>query len=434
MVIIVMLACMKARVLREDENEITIEVSLRKSSAFLECEENIQDAANEFGKLATERCLESCDSDGSPIRVAGRTLTAKKAKVARNYNTPYGVVTVERHLYQSSAGGSTYCPLDHAARIFASTTPRYARMVSSKYNLMNAGRVRRDLMESHRLNASRCFIQDVSELVGDVGREKEGVWNYADSEPSASLVASIAIGIDGTCLWFAGEGNRQAMVGTIALYDAAGERLHTIYVSAAPEFGKAPFLERMEMEIARVRERCSGACFVGVTDGAPDYWPWLKRFTTTQVLDFWHACEYVAQAGAAIVRTKADRELWIESAFHSLKHEHGAALKLLDGFREARANKLGKKTRRDLESAITYLENNLARMNYASYRKRHLPIGSGVTEAACKTIVKERMCGSGMKWKVSGADTVLCLRALHQTQARWDAFWAKISRFGISSS
>jgi hypothetical protein len=72
-------------------------------------------------------------------------------------------------------------------------------------------------------------------------------------------------------------------------------------------------------------------------------------------------------------------------------------------------------------------------MNYASYRKGHLPIGSGVTEAACKVIVRERMCGSGMKWKEKGADTVLCLSALRQTTKRWDEFWQNISKFGISS-
>jgi hypothetical protein len=40
------------------------------------------------------------------------------------------------------------------------------------------------------------------------------------------------------------------------------------------------------------------------------------------------------------------------------------------------------------------------------------PIGSGVTEAACKVIVKQRLCGSGMKWTEDGASVVLSLRAL----------------------
>jgi hypothetical protein len=43
------------------------------------------------------------------------------------------------------------------------------------------------------------------------------------------------------------------MVGTISLYDMLGERQHTIYVAASPEYGKATFLERMQREIAEVK-------------------------------------------------------------------------------------------------------------------------------------------------------------------------------------
>jgi len=47
--------------------------------------------------------------------------------------------------------------------------------------------------------------------------------------------------------------------------------------------------------------------------------------------------------------------------------------------------------------------------------KKKYPIGSGVTEAACKVIVKQRLFNSGMKWKGQGAKAVLCLRSLNYT-------------------
>jgi len=59
-----------------------------------------------------------------------------------------------------------------------------------------------------------------------------------------------------------------------------------------------------------------------------------------------------------------------------------------------------------------------------------LPIGSGVTEAACKTLVKQRLCASGMRWKTKGAGIVLSLHALTQTTGRWTRFWQKIDQFG----
>lgn len=65
-------------------------------------------------------------------------------------------------------------------------------------------------------------------------------------------------------------------------------------------------------------------------------------------------------------------------------------------------------------------------MDYARHVADGLPIGSGVTEAACKTLVKRRLCASGMRWKNAGAAIVLCLRALTQTTGRWTQFWQRI--------
>ena len=59
------------------------------------------------------------------------------------------------------------------------------------------------------------------------------------------------------------------------------------------------------------------------------------------------------------------------------------------------------------------------------------PIGTGMTEAACKVLVKQRLCGSGMKWKEAGAAAVLSLRCLSYTPERWSQFWAKIDRWGF---
>ena len=117
---------------------------------------------------------------------------------------------------------------------------------------------------------------------------------------------------------------------------------------------------------------------------------------------------------------------------HQLKHEPGTVTELLEQLREALGQgKLGAKDKKGLKTAITYYENNQARMDYPSYRAEFLPIGSGVTEAACKTLVKERMCGSGMKCKSSGASQVLRRRGLIQTECRWNQFWENVSQSGI---
>jgi len=425
---------LQANLISNTEDEVTVQVTIRKSRSFLECEELIQDALNEAGRVATGKCLEDFDTDGSPIVVAGTTLTAKKDKVGKNYMSPYGEIAVERYAYQSSLGGVTEIPLESAARIVASSTPRFARMASFKYAAYQAGKAVEDIWESHRLTVSRCYIQDVSAAVAAQVQAKDPHWKYSETsaEPLPLEVAAVAIGIDGTCMLFCDEGYRQAMVGTIAFYDAIGERLHTIYIAAAPEHGKATFLARMDAEVARVKQRFAHARYVGISDGAGDYLAWLRKHTTTRVLDFWHVTEYINKVAGALHRGKDARQQWIDNACHDLKHKHGAASGILGQLKAARGSKLGAKLRKDLEEAITYFQNNLGRMNYASYRKSHLPIGSGVTEAACKTLVKQRMCGSGMKWKHSGANDVLTLRAVTCTDGAWETFWTRLDKFGVS--
>jgi len=98
--------------------------------------------------------------------------------------------------------------------------------------------------------------------------------------------------------------------------------------------------------------------------------------------------------------------------------------------RLSRRSSLSQQVRDGAYSAWTYFNNHRHRMHYPEFLAESLPIGSGVTEAACKTLVKQRLCASGMRWKTKGAGIVLSLRALTQTVGRWTQFWAKIDQFG----
>ena len=96
----------------------------------------------------------------------------------------------------------------------------------------------------------------------------------------------------------------------------------------------------MDQEIARIKRNYPGARYVGISDGASDYLPWLKEHTTTQVLDFWHVTEYIHTAAAAVHAGNSGRETWIERSCHELKHEHGAAARILEQFRAAACRKM----------------------------------------------------------------------------------------------
>jgi hypothetical protein len=62
--------------------------------------------------------------------------------------------------------------------------------------------------------------------------------------------------------------------------------------------------------------------------------------------------------------------------------------------------------------AYNFLRVRTKYMQYCEYKGKHLPIGSGITEAACKTIFTQRLKLSGMRWSKAGAQTILNLRVI----------------------
>ena len=139
---------MSAKVIKRGKSGVTIQIQVPLSPNMLQGEEAIQRAVNEAGLVATQELLDQFDTDGSPVSVAGRTLTSK-GQLEKYYQTPYGEVQVARHVYQDSRGGATFCPLEAGARIIVTSTPRFAKSVSSKYAEGGATSVTRDLEENH---------------------------------------------------------------------------------------------------------------------------------------------------------------------------------------------------------------------------------------------------------------------------------------------
>src|SRR5262249_49518592 len=189
---------MPATIVSRSDTAFTIRIEIPYGPSMLEAEEVIQERLNEAGTLATGEVLQRFDTDGSPIQIADTKLTSM-GRVLKEYQTPYGVAPVERHVYQSSRGGKTYCPLDRNARVVGSSTPKFARTVSHKYAEFGSSRVIEDLRENHGRTVARSFVQNVADAVAAVAMAKEQDWGYALPELEGS-VATVAIGMDGTCL------------------------------------------------------------------------------------------------------------------------------------------------------------------------------------------------------------------------------------------
>ena len=249
-------------------------------------------------------------------------------------------------------------------------------------------------------------------------------------------MASVVVSMDGANVLIRDDGWREAMVGVISLYNLQGKRLNTTYIGQSPQYGKKTFKQRLEQEIVKIKKHYPNAKYVAIADGAADNWSFLEKYTELQLLDYFHVTEYlqnVAMASFPQKTGKAKRQEWMEITCHNLKHTAGTVDLLIEEMqRLARKTSLSKKVKSDLLKALTYFTNHKDMMDYPYHIEHNLPIGSGVTEAACKTLVKQRLCNSGMRWKKRGAQMVLTLRALVQSTDRWTQFWSKIDRYGAS--
>jgi PTN/MK heparin-binding protein family, N-terminal domain len=150
------------------------------------------------------------------------------------------------------------------------------------------------------------------------------------------------------------------------------------------------------------------ALYIGIADGAHDDWEFLERHTTKQTFDFYHATEYLTTISESIFSLSIEMKNWLDDRCHQLKHTVGAAKNILDEMIDFKNKDLNDKHHESIEAAITYFQNNInkSRMNYSESVSNNHVIGSGVREAACKTIVKRRLCKSGMRWKETGAATM----------------------------
>lgn len=143
-----------------------------------------------------------------------------------------------------------------------------------------------------------------------------------------------------------------------------------------------------------------------------------------RIADFYHVAEHLGDLAKAWLPGDPEAAKGLSDGWcHTLKHEGGpAALAVLEALDRAGRSESAIEVHRQVTQ---YVRNHKDRMDYPSYRASGWQIGSGHIEAACKSVVNERLKRSGMRWGEDGADAVCHLRALFKGDAeQWEAFWA----------
>jgi hypothetical protein len=330
----------------------------------------------------------------------------------------FGSMHIYRDYYWDGQRG--HCPADAALALEGCYTPALSRMMLRAAAKNPYAEASADLFEYAGVTVCdrqiQRLVQDVAPAVGP----------WLGTLRGQGEVALMYISADGTGVPMRKEElvgrpgkqpdgsakTREVKLGCVFLQTQVDKEGHPIrkedstsYVGSfegAAEFG---LLLRQEAQ-RRGLARATKVIFIG--DGAAWIWELVRvNFPgAILILDFYHALEHVhglvdALWGKQTPEGKRATKLW---KGWLLKDKGGQVVS------QAKGQLASALDTEKAQKEIGYLENNLDRMTYGTFRKAGYFIGSGVVEAGCKTVIGKRMKCSGMFWSEEGGQGILDLR------------------------
>jgi hypothetical protein len=201
-----------------------------------------------------------------------------------------------------------------------------------------------------------------------------------------------------------------------------GESMRARYVSGLyPLAEMGPLLRRQGAQVGLDEAET----WVAISDGGAGLEDFLRvNFPRVEavILDFYHAAEYLARLAKALHPKDEAKALEQTKSWSRVLRDEGgdAMVGVLESWDWP--TRAGLPSVR--EEVLGYFENQKHRMDYPTYEANGWYIGSGAVESACKTVVGQRLKGSGMRWSERGGDAVCHVRALYRSEAgQWEAFW-----------
>lgn len=218
---------------------------------------------------------------------------------------------------------------------------------------------------------------------------------------------------------------RMAYCTTVTFHDETGGARHTIRQGAVPSVAPLDLCDRLLADAVAILEQRPDLKVVLRSDGAPELRALLRSAldsttlgtTVYELLDFWHLLEKLAAAARVLYGDVQASDVLARWRL-DLLNRNAAADDIVTILRQSGRRYVRVGPQRPVHEAITYIENHRELLGYPGARRRGLPIGSGNTEATCKTLFTVRMKRSGARWKEATARDVINLRALALSD-RW---------------
>ncbi len=421
---------------------------------FLEFELGLLECVRELGKRLIEATLNQLEPDDPQDQVgdlwfecSGYRLRREKTRNP-HVGTLFGTITLWRRGYRSNdRSDRTIFPLELMLGLIQGVTPALADRLGKQLAEAGAsqGRVLAMLRQEYGVLMGAERLRQIGRAVSqEMGEFRQSCQIDAllsalkeAQESSGSRKPVLAVGRDGITLreyhmrWF-----EVATAATISVYDRRGKRLTTIYLAHPPELGQAT-ISRMLTELLReLLEQWEGPlpqlAYVADSGGNEStyYEDSLRhmihprtghKLDWQRVVDYYHVAERIwAMADCLCGKGTRQGAAWARRMLKVIKKPNGPSRVLHSAASLFSRHKLSKSKAQNFWTAYRYIQKRTRFMRYHEYAKKHIPRGSGVTEAACKTIYTQRLKLSGMRWTRAGAKTILNLRVILLSRT-WDA-------------
>jgi hypothetical protein len=378
-------------------------------------------------------------------------VTYRRAlRSSQTYMSALGPVSLERQLYCPRGGnGRAICPLEERIGMVGGFwTPRAAYEAARLVAEVTPGEAEGLLREISGMSPSKTSLDRLPKTLSAVweGKREEFEVALRESEAVPKEAVTLSVSLDGVLAPMRDgdraakrsqaakqpkgpAGYREVGCATVSFYDAEGERLSTLRWARMPEAKKTTLCHQIEAELSSILRTRPDLRVIKLADGAVGNWEFLDGLSlpgrkVSSLVDFFHACEHLKRAlDAAYGEGSVESGAAFEKYRLILKHSDqgvGSVIRMLAHLRKRHRG------RAVICRELGYFRNQRHRMAYAKCVRKHLPIGSGVVEAACKTLVAQRMKRSGMRWLQSGGQAILTLRSLTQS-GRWERGWTMLA-------
>jgi hypothetical protein len=364
----------------------------------------------------------------------------KRKSPMRHLSCLFGTIRLHRYLFEpTEIRDHSLFPLSWQLGIIAnSATPALADIVARSASDLTQRQLLDYLAQQHQVCWGVRRLRDVLTTVAQGMSEHRHhaqvdrllTWLKEAAEGGGPSKVILSVGRDGIMLpMVASQKYKEAAAATVSIYNRWGKRLGTVYLGQMPEEYQRTISDQLTQLITDVLALWKGPMprLVYVTDAGfhpTDYFRRVlsrmrhprdgTKLTWEWIVDYYHACQYITKIAQSVFGPGRAAYAWSKKMRQWLKTKPRGVSRVLHSAGALRSIRglISCEAEDDYESACHYLRNHASSMNYANYQQRKLPIGSGVTEAACKTIFTQRFKRSGMKWKLDGGASILSLRVL----------------------